>query len=65
MVLNNAIFKRDDFINARLPKEVKKQFELLALRKGRSKSEYILELILKELEREEIKIQAEANHTKN
>lgn len=64
MILNNAIFKRDSFLNARVPKEVKKQFETLAQKKGRSKSEYILALVLKELEKEGIQIQAEANNPK-
>lgn len=57
MILNNAIFKRDEFINSRIPKEVKQQFELLAAQKGRSKSEYILSLILKELEQEGIRVE--------
>lgn len=65
MILNNAIFKRDSFINTRVPKEVKKQFGALALKKGRSKSEYILELVLKELEKEGIQIQAAADNAKN
>lgn len=64
MILNNAIFKRDSFLNARVPKEVKKQFEILAQRKGKSKSEYILALVLKELENEGIQIQAEAANLK-
>jgi uncharacterized protein (DUF1778 family) len=62
MILNNAIFKRDDFLNARVPKEVKKQFEALALAKGKSKSEFILELVLKELEREGIQIKPDSNN---
>lgn len=62
MILNNAIFKRDSYLNTRVPKEVKEQFEALARKKGRSRSEYILELVLKELEKEGIKIQADASN---
>lgn len=64
MILNNAIFKRDSYLNTRVPKEVKEQFEALARKKGRSRSEYILELVLKELEKEGIKIQAKTSHPK-
>jgi predicted DNA-binding protein len=64
MILNNAIFKRDSFLNARVPKEVKQKFEELAKSKGRSKSEYILALVLKELEQEGIRIQAKADNPK-
>lgn len=65
MIINHVIFKRDSFLNARVPKEVKKQFEILAQRSGRSKSEYILALVLKELENEGIQIQAETANHKN
>jgi predicted DNA-binding protein len=65
MILNNAFFKRKAFLNSRVPNEVKAQFEKLARKKGKSNSEYILELILRELEREGIQIQAKANNTKN
>jgi len=65
MILNNAIFRRDSFLNARVPKAVKKQFDLLSRKKGRSKSEYILELVLRELEKEGIQIQAEAVNPQN
>ena len=60
MILNHAIYKRDSFLNARVPSEVKESFEQLAKSKGRSKSEYLLELVLKELEKEGIQIQS--NH---
>jgi predicted DNA-binding protein len=56
MILNHAIYKRDSFINARVPAVVKEQFEKLAQEKGRSKSEYVLELVLRELEKEAITI---------
>ena len=65
MILNNAIFKRDSFLNARVPKQVKKEFDILSQKKGRSKSEYILELVLKELENEGIQIQAKPGNLKN
>lgn len=64
MILNHAIFKRDCFLNSRVPKEVKEQFDKLAQEKGRTKSEYILDLVLKELEKEGIKIQASAANAK-
>ena len=64
MIINNAIFKRDSFLNSRVPKEVKEQFEILAERKGRSKSEYVLELVLKELEKEGMKVTGGATNPK-
>ncbi len=65
MILNHAIFKRDSYLNARVPKEIKEQFDALAQKKGKTKSEYVLELVLKELEKEGIKIQAAAANPKN
>lgn len=64
MILNNAIFKRDCFLNSRVPKEVKRQFDWLAQQKGKTKSEYLLELVLQELEKEGIQIQAPAANAK-
>ena len=65
MILNHAIFKRDHFLNSRVPKEVKDQFDKLAQGKGKTKSEYLLELVLQELEKEGIQIQASATNAKN
>ncbi len=64
MIINHVIFKRDAFLNARIPKEVKDQFEILAKAKGRTMSEFILEIILKEFEREGVQIQATASNPK-
>jgi predicted DNA-binding protein len=65
MIINNAIFKRDTFLNARVPKEVKKKFSALANAKSKTMSEYILELVLNEFEKEDIRIKADANNLKN
>ena len=65
MIFKNVIFKRDSFINTRVPKQVKSKFDSLAKSKGKSKSKYLLELVLKELESEGIQIQAIANNAKN
>lgn len=62
MILNNVIFKRDDFLNVRVLKEVKKQFEVFVFVKGKSKSEFIFELVLKELEWEGIQIKLDFNN---
>lgn len=65
MIVNQILFKRDSFINARVPKEIKEQFERLARSKGKSKSEYVLELVLQELTKEGIQIKAVADNPKN
>lgn len=53
MIIGDTFFKRDDVLHARLPGEVKKAFQVLARTKGKTVSEYVLELVLKELRREE------------
>lgn len=53
MIIGDTFFKRDDVLHARLPSEVKKAFQALAKTKGKTVSEYVLELVLKELRREE------------
>lgn len=65
MIINYVLFRRDTFINTRVPKKVKEAFGKLAQSKGKTKSEYLLELVLKELENEGIQFQASATNSKN
>ncbi|NET37016.1 MAG: hypothetical protein F6K19_34165 [Cyanothece sp. SIO1E1] len=53
MIIGNTFFKRDAVLHARVPGEIKKAFQDLAKKKGRTASEYVLELILQELQLEE------------
>ena len=53
MIIGNTFFKRDAVLHARVPGEIKDAFQKLAKAKGRTASEYVLELILQELHREE------------
>ena len=53
MIIGNTFFKRDAVLHARVPGEIKEAFQKLAKEKGRTASEYVLELILQELQREE------------
>ena len=53
MIIGNTFFKRDAVLHARVPGEIKEAFQKLAKEKGKTTSEYVLELILQELHREE------------
>lgn len=53
MIIGNTFFKRDAVLHARVPGEIKEAFQQLAKEKGRTASEYVLELILQELQRQE------------
>lgn len=53
MIIGNTFFKRDAVLHARVPGEIKEAFQKLAKEKGKTASEYVLELILQELHREE------------
>lgn len=53
MIIGKTFFKRDAVLHARVPGEIKEAFQKLAKEKGRTASEYVLELILGELHREE------------
>ena len=64
MILNYAIFKRDAYLGARVPQVIKNELGKLAKSKGKNRSEYLLELVLKELEREGIQIMAQADNSK-
>ena len=56
MIIGTTIVSRAAYINCRLPEHLKQQFYALAKSKGKSGSSYLLELILKEFERENIPI---------
>ena len=53
MIIGKTFFKRDAVLHARVPGEIKEAFQKLAKEKGKTASEYVLELILQELHREE------------
>lgn len=53
MIIGKTFFKRDAVLHARIPGEIKETFQTLAKEKGKTASEYVLELILQELHREE------------
>lgn len=53
MIIGNIFFKRDAVLHARVPGKIKEAFQKLAKEKGRTASEYVLELILQELQQEE------------
>ncbi len=53
MVIENVYFKRDAVLHARLPAEIKLAFMELASQKGKTASAYVLELVLRELSREQ------------
>jgi predicted DNA-binding protein len=53
MIIGNTFFKRDAVLHARIPGQIKKAFQELAKEKGKTTSEYVLELVLNELHREE------------
>ena len=66
MVIENVYFKRDAVLHARVPEEIKRAFMELAERKDKSASEYVLELVLRELRCEtQNAIQTALNHQKN
>ena len=65
MIIGDTFFKRDDVLHARLPGEIKKAFQALAKTKGKTVSEYVLELVLKELRREEGNRDQTAGTTQN
>ena len=52
MIIGTSIVNRASYINCRVPEAIKEQFYLMAKAKGKSASTYLLELILKEIERE-------------
>jgi len=52
MIIGNIFFKRDAVLHARVPGEIKKAFQQLAKQKGKTASEYVLELVLQELHAE-------------
>ena len=52
MIIGTSIVNRASYINCRLPEAIKEQFILMAKARGKSASTYLLELILKEIERE-------------
>lgn len=52
MFIGETFYKCDAFIHARLPEEVKQAFRALALEKDKTASEYVLDLILRELHQE-------------
>ena len=53
MIIGKTFFKRNAVLHARVPGEIKEAFQKLAKEKGKTASEYVLELILQELHREE------------
>lgn len=53
MIIGKTFFKRDAVLHARVPGEIKEAFQTLAKEKDKTASEYVLELILQELQREE------------
>lgn len=53
MIIGKTFFKRDAVLHARVPGEIKEAFQKLAKERGKTASEYVLELILQELHREE------------
>ena len=64
MIIENVFFKRDAFLHARVPEEIKKAFQELAKSKGKTVSGYVLELILKELSQEKGNFHPSAVNTK-
>ena len=56
MIIGTSIVNRSAYVNCRLPQAIKDQFVDLAKAKGKSASAYLLELVLKEFERESIPI---------
>ena len=62
MILNYVIYKRDQCLTMRIPESVKKGLEKLANSKGISRSEYVLNLILADLEKENILISQSSKH---
>ena len=52
MIIGTTVIKRASYVNCRLPEPIKQRFYQIAKAKGVSASSYLLELILKELERE-------------
>ena len=56
MIIGTSIVNRSAYVNCRLPQALKDQFVELAKAKGKSASAHLLELILKEFERESIPI---------
>lgn len=59
MIIGKTFFKRNAVLHARVPGEIKEAFQKLAKEKGKTASEYVLELILQELHQEE----GERNHS--
>jgi predicted DNA-binding protein len=53
MIIGKRYYKRDAVLHCRLPEELKKAFQALAKAQGKTASEYVLELILEELSRQE------------
>ncbi|PHN00929.1 ribbon-helix-helix domain-containing protein [Flavilitoribacter nigricans] len=65
MIIGKTFFKRDAFLHARVPEEIKQAFQALAKSKGKTASEYVLELVLNELEREEVNLQSSVGDKQN
>ena len=53
MIIGTTVVNRASYINCRVPEAIKEQFYLMAKAKGKSASTYLLELILKEIEKEQ------------